>query len=129
MNQLNQENLQIFMKEHEILKMLNHPNVLKTYGIFLSDETNLPSILLEHCVNDLDCAIKNKSLSKTQISFIIYQMAEGMKYFHFKKIIHCDLKPSDILIDENGIIKICDFCISKVMTPSEQQTLTMTGGL
>lgn len=42
-------NLQNFLKEYEIMNILKHPNILKTYGIFLSNENKPPSILLENC--------------------------------------------------------------------------------
>lgn len=39
-----------------------------------------------------------------------------MKYIHFKKVIHRDLRSTNILIASDGIVKICDFGISKLMT-------------
>ena len=116
-------NLQNFLKEYEIMNILKHPNILKTYGIFLSNENKPPSILLENCPNNLESMIKNKMLDNVHILFSIYQIAEGMKYVHFNKIIHRDLKPTNILILEDGTIKICDFGISKLMS-SEEQTMT-----
>ncbi|KAK8836649.1 hypothetical protein M9Y10_037585 [Tritrichomonas musculus] len=128
MTKMSQDNFRNFIKEYEILSMLHHPNVLKTYGIFFSDEKSPPSILLEYCSNDIVKMIKNKMFSKCDIVFIVYQIAEGMKYVHSRNIIHRDLKPSNILVDENRTIKICDFGISKIMTVEEQQT-TMTSGI
>lgn len=49
-----------------------------------------------------------------------------MKYIHSKKVIHRDLKPTNILLSSDGTVKICDFGISKLMTIEEQ---TMTRGL
>ena len=66
--------------------------------------------------------------SNVDIAFSIYQIVEGMKYIHSLKIIHRDLKPSNILVTDDGTIKICDFSISKLMTPDEQRT-SMTGNI
>ena len=121
--EIDHENLKKFMQEYELLRMLNHPNILKAYGIFLSNEKMPPSILLEHCMYDIGKAIKKKSLTNIKIIYSIYQIAEGMKYIHFRKIIHRDLKPSNILICNDGTIKICDFGISKYME-NEQGTLS-----
>lgn len=120
------ENLKNFLNEYEIMNMLKHPNILKTYGILLNSEKIPPSILLEYCSMNLDTAILNHQLSNEQIAIAIYQIAEGMKYVHFKNIIHRDLKPTNILIAFDGSLKICDFGISKLMSVEEQ---SMTRGV
>lgn len=120
------KDFQHFIGEYELMKMLKHPNILETYGIFMSDSKRPPCILLEYCRRNLDDEVKKKSLQAVQIVFIIYQIVEGMIYVHFRKVIHRDLKPSNIMITEDGTVKICDFGISKLMTAEEQ---TMTRGL
>ena len=116
-----------FVNEYEIMNMLDHPNILKTYGIFFSDEKMPPSILLEYCPLNLSDLIQSKSLSKVEIVISIYQIVEGMKYVHFRNVIHRDLKPSNILIAvDEKTIKIGDFGISKLMNAEEQ---SMTGGV
>ena len=111
-----------FISEHEKLNMLKHLNIIRTYGIFMSDETTPPSILLELCVSDLNSAIKKNNLKNDQIIIYAYQIAEGMKFVHLKGFVHRDLKPSNILIAKDGTIKISDFGISKLMTAEEQST-------
>ncbi|KAK8898171.1 hypothetical protein M9Y10_000443 [Tritrichomonas musculus] len=115
-----------FINEYGIMSILDHPNILKTHGIFLSNESTPPSFLLEFCPTNLDKAIKNKRMTKEEIVFTIYQIVEGMKYVHFRKVIHRDLKPTNILVASDGTIKISDFGISKLMTAEEQ---SMTKGL
>ena len=117
LNHINNDSFRKLIKEYEILNILHHPNVIKTYGIHLSDETTPPSIILEHCPQNIENVIKAKLLSKSQIVFSIYQIAEGMKYVHFRNVIHRDLKPSNIVIAKDGTIKISDFGISKIVDP------------
>ena len=119
-----------FIKEHDLLSYLNHPNIVKTYGIFIGNEENPASILLEYCDTDLNTAMKENKLSKINISFYIYQIAEGMKYVHFKDIIHKDLKPGNILICKNDLVKICDFGTAKLISTEElTSTSDMVGTL
>ncbi|KAK8835712.1 hypothetical protein M9Y10_040530 [Tritrichomonas musculus] len=120
------KNIQNFINEYEIMNMLHHPNVLEAIGIFMSTERIPPSILLEYCPMNLGKAIENKMFFNQDLVKVIYQIAEGMKYIHFKKIIHRDLKPTNILIANDGLVKIADFGISKLMTIEEQ---AMTGGI
>ena len=123
---INTKNFRNFIREYELMSMLDHPNILKAYGFFFSDNKIPPSILLEYIPCNLNDAIINKTLRKPQIVFVIYQIAEGLKYIHFRKIIHCDVKPSNILINSNGIVKISDFGIAKLMT---NDGFTISNGL
>ena len=122
----NTSTLKSFIREYEIMNSLDHPNILKTYGLHISSTTIPPSIVLEYCPNHLGEAIKQSFLSNEDLVLYIYQIAEGMKFIHSHNVIHRDLKPSNILISDDGLIKICDFGISKVMSVEEQ---TMTGGI
>ncbi|KAK8840455.1 hypothetical protein M9Y10_030660 [Tritrichomonas musculus] len=117
------ESLQRFVREYDIMNMLYHPSILKTHGIFFSDEQIPPSILLEYCPLNLEQAVKRHLLNKVQTAVAIYQIAEGMKYIHFRNIVHRDLKPSNILVGDDMTIKISDFGISRLMT-AEEQSLT-----
>ena len=107
------QNFRHFIGECEMLSMLEHPNILKTFGICIGDADHPPCILLEFCESNLHDEVTKKSLSSVDLVFSVYQIAEGMKYVHSCRIIHRDIKPSNILITEDGIIKICDFGISK----------------
>ena len=103
-NRSNQKNAssndnQKIMNEFEILKMLDHPNDFK----------KVPSILYEECPTDLNQVIRNKIFSKVQLVYSIFHIAEGMKYIHSCKIVHSYLKPTNILISDDGTIKISDF--------------------
>ena len=125
--EMNYLRLKNFFKEYEIINSLNHPNIIKSYGIFLSNETNPPSILLEFCSLNLMKGIIEKHLNRIQIAFAVYQIAEGMKYIHFRKIIHRDLKPSNILIADDGTMKISDFGISKLVCDDDISMTTAIG--
>lgn len=95
--QITQEDFRRFVAEYEIMRFLEHPNIVKTYGIYFGDEKNPPSILLELCPSNLDFNIKNKKLNKVNLVFSIYQIVEGMKYVHFRNIIHRDHKQSKLV--------------------------------
>ncbi|KAK8890680.1 protein kinase activity protein [Tritrichomonas musculus] len=119
-----QRNFGYFLKECELLCMLRHPNIEKTFGIFMGDGDRRPCMLLEFCCQNLETAVKNKVLSGVESSFCLYQVAEGMKYVHSRGIIHRDLKPSNILFGSDGMIKIGDFGIARLVTAEEQSSMT-----
>ena len=108
-------NTSTLVNEIEIMNYLNHPNVLKAESDAVNNENQDPSILVEYCSSDLERAIKERSLSKVQQVFSIYQIAEGMKYIHSRGIIHKNLKPSSIQLASNGTIKIGEFENSRII--------------
>ena len=73
------------------------------------------AILVEYCPMNLNDAIKNKTFSKVQRVCSIYEIASGMKLLHLNRIIHRNIKPSNILISKNGQIKISDFGIFTIV--------------
>ena len=123
----NYDDLRHLVNEYETMNILNHPSILKVYGIFFGNEEEPPSILLDYCPTNLENEIIKKSLSKVQKVCFIYQIANGMKYIHLNQIIHRDLKPSDILIDYEGQIKISDFGMSKLLSPDDFATTINVG--
>ena len=119
-----QRNFGHFVGECELLCALDHPNIEKTHGIFMGDADRRPCMLLEFCAGNLETAVKKKTLGSVESGFCLYQVAEGMKYVHSRGIIHRDLKPSNILFGSDGMIKIGDFGIARLMTTGEQSSMT-----
>ena len=116
-SELERQNTSKITNEIEIMKMVNHPNVLKVQGISYNDENN-PSISYSKCYTNLKQSIQKNS--KVQCVYFIYQIAEGMKYIHSCNIVHVNLDPSSIFISDEGIIKISDFKNAQKMTQENQ---------
>ena len=53
------------------------------------------------------------------IQTFLYQLLSGLKYIHSANVIHRDLKPANILLNEDCTLKICDFGLSRVVTPDK----------
>lgn len=81
-----------------------------------------PAILLEYCKCNLEKAIQY--LDDIDLVGIIYEICNAMMYIHKMKIIHRDLKTTNILIDKNKHVKICDFGISKMMNGTSTTSFT-----
>ena len=98
------------MNEIDFLIELNNPHIIKYYKKF--EENNYLYIIMEFSENgDLKGLIEtykyfNKHIPEEMLWIIFLQCMEGLCYIHHKNIIHRDIKPKNIFIDNNMIIKI-----------------------
>ena len=115
-------------KEAEILSKFNCKNIVKYYDSYLDKDKFY--ILMEYCDGQnlrdfINKHIKNNELIEEDIlNNIIKQLCIGIKEIHEKNIIHRDLKPENIFINENNVIKIGDFGISKQIDPNKEIATT-----
>ena len=107
-----------YNKEYEILKEIDCPSIVKVFGC--SEDRNNFYMEMEYCLITLfeicNRNQQNKFYEKV-IKYISTQILLGLKALHNKGYIHCNLKPKNILVDELGKIKICDF--RKVLNEKE----------
>lgn len=105
------------MNEVEILKKLNHPNIVKFYESF--EDKGKVYIILEYLEGPImiwDSKYEVFSASpKVNVNFsllndvkrVIVDVANALKYLHSIGVIHRDIKPENILQGKNGAFKIC----------------------
>ena len=114
-----EEKEKYFKSEIELLKKLNHPNIVKYYKSFREDDQLY--IIMEYFDNgDLSDYVKvlkyDKNLDKKpEIWNIFYQSISGLNYLHASGVVHRDIKPENIFMAKNKIIKIGDFGVSALI--------------
>lgn len=75
-------------------------------------------VVSELMETDLSHIIKSQqNLSDDHIQFFVYQILRGLKYIHSAGLLHRDLKPKNILVNSDCVIKICDFGLSRAVIP------------
>jgi len=121
------------LREIVILKKMNHPNVVKLINIDCSE--NRLYLFFEYLPYDLRKFISEKYKEKESflpvevIKTIMYQIVTGTKFLHSNKVLHRDLKPQNILIDDSFRTKIADFGLSRSYTipirPYTKEVLTL----
>lgn len=105
--------LKRFMKEAIIIGRLSHPNIVTIYDV--GEEDGNVFIAMEFLEGkDLSDIIKHKTLSAGEVVEFGVQIAETLDYAHQKGIIHRDVKPSNIIVQPGGSIKITDFGIARI---------------
>ena len=119
--------IKMFKSELRIFYSINHKNIVKFYGGIERNVYDLPSyrIVTEMLEIDLERLIKENddSLDREDRMSILEGVIDGLSYLHCVKIIHRDIKPKNIMLDENGTPKIIDFGLAK---EKEDRTRTTT---
>ena len=103
--------------EHIILQELKHPNIVKLLDV-VENRGDL-SLIMEYAPNgDLHTLItKKKKLTDEEAKPIIYQMTKALQYIHKSGYIHCDIKPENVLLFNEGIVKLADFGLAAKWKP------------
>jgi serine/threonine protein kinase len=115
-----------FEQEATILASLQHPHILPVHDYGESDGFTfivMPFIK----TGTLADAIDEHPLPLAQIIRVITQVGDALDYAHARGLVHRDVKPSNILIDERGNCLLADFGIAKILEGADK--LTATGGL
>lgn len=96
---------------------MNQENIISIIDLFpMIDIKAIESVYVvtELMSSDLMQVIHSTApLSEQHIKYILFQILDGIWYIHSAKIVHWDLKPSNILINEDCEVKICDFGLSR----------------
>jgi len=125
-----EENKKRLNSEGRLLSSMNHPNIVK---VFEFGETEKHSfVAMEYLSGGTleEFVEKNYPLSSNTIINIAEQVCSGLKEIHGKNILHRDLKSQNIMFDENNVIRIMDFGLSKSPLVSTMTSLgTVIGTL
>ena len=121
---MDSSDLELVRTEIEILKICQHPNIIRLYNVF--ENADYLYIIMEYCYGgDLFSYLENRHfrLTEKRASTIIHQMATAVYYMHSFGVVHRDLKPENVLMtstDEDSDIRILDFGLSKILGPYEK---------
>lgn len=101
------------LREIKILQELSHDNIIGLLDVF--GHVSEISLVFDYMKTDLEVIIKDNNiyLTPSHIKSYIIMTLQGLEYLHNKWILHRDLKPNNLLIDEHGVLKIGDFGLAK----------------
>ncbi|EAY11414.1 CAMK family protein kinase [Trichomonas vaginalis G3] len=101
-----------FNNEINSLASMSHPNIIKLYDHFT--EYNKCFLILEDCENgDIINYLRNNNVSNQELIRICYEIINVIEYIHSQGLCHLDIKPSNIIVDKNGRVKLADFGFSQ----------------
>jgi serine/threonine protein kinase len=104
-----------FKKERQILAGLDHPNIARLLDGGATDE-GVPYLVMELVEGQpIDKYCDSHKLGITARLKLFLQVSSALAYAHQRQIIHRDIKPSNILVTEEGVPKLLDFGIAKIL--------------
>ena len=115
-----------FQREALSASSLTHPNIVEVYDV--GEDHGQYYIVMEYVEgkNLKDLIKKRGKLTLSEVIDIMLQITDGMSVAHDSYIIHRDIKPQNIMILENGLVKIMDFGIAMAMNSTQ---LTQTNSI
>lgn len=117
--------IQRFRNERQILASLEHPNIARLFDGGTSGD-GIPYLVME-LVNgvpiDTYCDAEKLSISRRLELFL--QVCAAVQYAHQRLVIHRDIKPGNILVTKEGVPKLLDFGIAKILDPAAATDVTL----
>ncbi|XP_015925431.1 cyclin-dependent kinase-like 4 isoform X2 [Parasteatoda tepidariorum] len=112
----------IALREIRMLKQLKHPNLVNLIEVFRRKrKLHLVFEYCEHTV--LDILEKHpKGVPDNLTKRIVWQTLQAVNFCHEHNCIHRDVKPENILITKDGIVKLCDFGFARTLSPGDNYT-------
>lgn len=116
-----------FVAEANMLMKFNHPNVVTCYG--RGELSGTPFISMEFVAGSslADYLVKFTRIHPLEATRVMIEVASVFKAVHQAGIVHRDIKPDNVLVSRNGVIKVLDFGIAKDTT--SQKNMTQAGAI
>lgn len=112
-------------KELQLMKELQHPNIVEYYDIFVEDHRCY--LVLEHVEGKSLRALVEESgpLSEKQVLNLAQQMSTILQHLHQQKIpvVHRDFTPENLILDKNGVLKVIDFNLAQQLEEASTRTI------
>lgn len=119
-----------FKREALSVSNLSHPNIVEVYDV--GEEDGNYYIVMEYIEGKTlkQLLQKRGALTLTEVIDIMTQLTDGLSHAHEAYIIHRDIKPQNIMIEDNGLVKITDFGIAMALNSTQlTQTNSVMGSV
>ncbi|XP_072973190.1 protein IMPAIRED IN BABA-INDUCED STERILITY 1-like isoform X2 [Typha angustifolia] len=120
------ESVRFMAREIQILRRLDHPNIMKLEGLIASRLSGSLYLVFEYMEHDLAGLSSSPDInfSEPQVKCYMHQLLSGLEHCHSRGIIHRDIKGANLLVNNDGVLKMADFGLANYFNPGKKQPLT-----
>ncbi|GMI73397.1 CDC2C [Hibiscus trionum] len=120
------ESIRFMAREIAILRRLDHPNIMKLEGVITSRFSSTVYLVFEYMEHDLAGLSSSPDInfSEPQVKCYMKQLLLGVEHCHSRGIMHRDIKASNILVNNEGTLKLGDFGLANILTSKNRHRLT-----
>ncbi|GFP87452.1 probable serine/threonine-protein kinase at1g54610 [Phtheirospermum japonicum] len=113
-------------REIMILRRLDHPNIIKLEGLVTSRSSCNIYLVFEYMEHDVSGLLSSPEITFTeaQVKCYMKQLLSGLEHCHSRGVMHRDIKGANLLVDNEGVLKIADFGLANFCNFSQRQPLT-----
>lgn len=103
------------LREINILLSFHHPSIVDVKEVVVGSNLDSIFMVMEYMEHDLKGLMETmkQPFSQSEVKCLMLQLLEGIKYLHDNWVLHRDLKTSNLLLNNRGELKICDFGLAR----------------
>ncbi len=125
----NEEFRKRFRAESQAVAMLSHPNIVSVYDVSHSDDVEYIVMELIDGITLKEYLRQKGAIAPSEALDFTMQIAKALEHAHGKGIIHRDIKPQNIMLLKNGMIKVADFGIAELQNDIEESNGETVGSV
>ena len=103
------------LREIRMLRLIDHPNCIKLRDVIIGESQSI-YLVFDYCEHDLGTLLQTNKIrfSESEVKTLTIQLLQGLGFIHGLNIIHRDIKLSNLLYNNRGQLKICDFGLARI---------------
>ncbi|HZV79793.1 MAG TPA: protein kinase [Candidatus Binatus sp.] len=103
-----------FLAEAQAMARLNHPNIVAVYDVGMDGTASY--IIMEYVRGSTIRHIDRRALTIAQATDLVQQLVAALKFAHDHDVVHRDIKPGNVIVGEDGVVKVTDFGLARRMS-------------
>ncbi len=108
----------MFLQE---LNQHHHDNIIRLLNVLKADNDKDIYLVFEYMEINLHAVIRANILEEVHKKYILYQSLKAIKYMHSGNLLHRDMKPSNLLLNSDCHVKICDFGLARSVSDIDDE--------